>query len=163
MKKLRVLLIILLLIAVGCKKNSVTLDEFIEVARFNGYYIEENKTGYESYDYISDIYYAVNRENAYDVQFLKLESSETAKKFFLLNVNEIKNNLTTEDYIKSKSLSNYELYHAENESTYYLVIRSKENIIYISAPINYINEIEEFLEELDLEYWGEVWEKQEVN
>jgi hypothetical protein len=152
MRKLKYLLLILLLIVVGCKKNSVTLDEFIEVARFNGYLIENNKTGYESYDYISDIYYAVNRENAYDVQFLKLDSSETAKKFFLLNVDEIKKNLTTNDYIKSKSLTNYELYHAENSDTYYLVIRSKENIIYISAPINYINEIEEFLEDLDLEY-----------
>ena len=152
MRKLRYLLLILLFIVVGCKKNSVTLDEFIDIAKFNGYYIEENKTGYESYSYISDIYYAVNRENAYDIQFLKLDNDDYAKKFFLLNVNEIKNNLTTEDYIKSKSLSNYELYHAENDSTYYLVIRSKENIIYISAPINYINEIEEFLEELDLEY-----------
>ena len=44
------------------------------------------------------------------------------------------------------------MFHAENEETYYLVIRSKENIIYISAPINFINEIEEFLDDLDLEY-----------
>lgn len=152
MKKIKFLLLILLFIVVGCKKNSITLDEFIDIAKFNGYYIEENKIGYENYPNILDVYYAVNRENAYDIQFLKLDSTDYAVKFFILNVNDIKDNLDNNSYIKSKSLTNYEMYHAENEETYYLVIRSRENIIYISAPINYINEIEEFLEDLDLEY-----------
>ena len=152
MKRIKYLLLILLFILVGCKKNSVTLDEFIDIAKYNGYIIEENKTGYENYPDILDIYYAVNRENAYDIQFLKLNSDSYAKKFFLLNVDTVRENLDNMSYVKSKSLSNYEMYHAENDNTYYLVVRSKENIIYISAPINYINEIEEFLEELDIEY-----------
>ena len=152
MKRIKYLLLILLFLLVGCKKNSVTLDEFIDIAKFNGYLIEENKSGYEEYPNILDVYYAVNRENAYDIQFLKLNSDDYAKKFFLLNVNTIKENIGKDDYVKSNSLSNYEMYHAENNSTYYIVIRSKENIIYISAPINYINEIEEFLKELDIEY-----------
>lgn len=153
MKKVKYLLLILLFILVGCKKNSVTLEEFIDIGTYNGYIIEKNKTGYEEYPDILDIYYAVNRENAYDIQFLKLKDDSYAKKFFLLNVNEIRESMDTDEiYIKSKSLSNFELYHVENESTYYLVIRSKENIIYVTAPINYINEIEEFLEELDVEY-----------
>ena len=152
MKRIKYLLLILLFILVGCKKNSVTLDEFIDSAKYNGYIIEENKTGYENYPDILDIYYAVNRENAYDIQFLKLNSDSYAKKFFLLNVDTVRENLDNMSYVKSKSLSNYEMYHAENDNTYYLVVRSKENIIYISAPINYINEIEEFLEELDIEY-----------
>lgn len=152
MKKIKWLLLILVFILTGCKKNSFVLDDFIDIAKYNGYIIEENKTGYETYSYIIDVYYAVNRENAYDIQFLKLNSVDYAKNFFLLNVNDVKDNLTNQDYIKSKSLTNYELYHAENESTYYLVARSKENIIYIKAPINYINEIEEFLEDLEIEY-----------
>lgn len=152
MKKVKILLLIFIFILVGCKKNEVSLDEFIEVAKFHGYYIEENKTGYETYPNILDVYYAVNREEAYDIQFLKLDTIDYAKKFFLLNVDEIRNDITDEDYVKSKSLSNYELYHAENLDTYYIIIRSKENIIYIAAPVEYINEIEDFLEGLDLEY-----------
>ncbi len=152
MKKLKYLLLIILFILVGCKKNSVTLDEFIEVAKYNGYIIEENRDGYETYSNIKDIYYAVNRLNAYDIQFLIMNNDDYAKQFFLLNVNEIKDSIDGNVYVKSKSLSNYEFYHVENENTYYLVIRSKENVIYINAPINFINEIEEFLEELSLEY-----------
>lgn len=152
MKKLKYILVILILFLTACKKNSVTLDEFIDIAKFNGYIIEENKTGYEEYPDILDVYYAVNRDNAYDIQFLKLNSDSYAKKFFLLNVETIREKIDKNSYIKSNSLSNYEFYHAENENTYYLVVRSKEKIIYISAPINYINEIEEFLEELDIEY-----------
>lgn len=152
MKKIKYLLIILILILTGCKKNSFNLDSFIEQAKYNGYIIEENKIGYETYSNIIDIYYAINRENAYDIQFLKLDSVDYAKKFLLYNVDDIKQNISSSDYVKSNSLSNYEYYHAENESTYYIVIRSDENIIYIKAPINYINEIEEFLSDLDIEF-----------
>ena len=152
MKKLKYILLIFVFILVGCKKNSFTLDEFIDRAKFNGYLIEENNTGYEAYTNIISVHYAVNRENAYDIQFLELDSVDYAKKFFLLNANTIKDNITKNDYVKSKSLSNYEVYHAENESRYYIVIRSEKNIIYIDAPINYINEIEEFLLELDIDF-----------
>ena len=94
----------------------IRINEFIEVARFNGYIIEENKTGYEEYSYIKDIYYAVNRQNAYDIQFLILENDEYAKKFILSNVDEIKENIDSNSYVKSDSLTNYEFYHAENEN-----------------------------------------------
>ena len=152
MKNIKYFLIIFILLLTGCKKNSFTQSEFIETARFNGYLIEENMTGYETYQYIKDIYYAVNRENAYDIQFLVLDSIDYAKQFFLVNVNDIKENITKNDYVKSNSLSNYEYYHAENDSKYYLIARSRENIIYISAPINYINQIEEFLTDLDIDF-----------
>ena len=152
MKKIKYFLIILLLLVTGCKKNSFNQEEFIEQAKFNGYLIENNMTGYETHQYINDIYYAVNRENAYDIQFIKLENDDYAKKFFLVNVDDIRENITSSDYIKSNSLSNYEYFHAENDSTYYLVARSTNNIIYISAPIGYINQIEEFLTDLDIDF-----------
>ena len=153
MKKIKIFcLILFILIVTGCKKNSFTKEEFIDKAKFNGYLIEENMTGYDNYPYIKDIYYAVNRENVYDIQFLILENDDYAKKFFLANANDIKENITKNDYVKSNSLTNYEYYHAENEQKYYIVIRSKENIIYISAPINYINQIEEFLTDLDIDF-----------
>ena len=153
MKKLKYLLLLFILfIVVGCKKNSVIISEFIEKATDNAYIVESNKTGYEDYDYIKKIYYAINRENAYDIQFLELESDNYAKQFILVNVDEIKNKITNKDYVKSNTYTDYEYYHAENDTNYYIVIRSKNNIIYIDAPIDYINEIEDFLEDLELEY-----------
>lgn len=152
MKKIKYILIIFILLLTACKKNSFDLNYFIEKAEFNGYIIEENKTGYESYTSILDVYYAVNRLNAYDIQFLRLNSIDYAKRFFLLNVDTIKEDITDKDYYKSLSYSTYEMYHAENDSVYYIVIRSNENIIYIKAPINYMNEIEEFLTDLDIDY-----------
>ena len=151
MKRIICLLLITLFISVGCSKNIVTLNDFIDKATYNGYIIEQNKTGYEEYDYINEIYYAINRENAYDIQFLELENDEYAKNFFLVNASSVKEELTDKDYIKSKSLSNYELFHGENDEKYMLVIRSNNNIIYVDAPIKYINEIEEFIKDLGLE------------
>ena len=152
MKKGKYFLIIFILLLTACKKNSFVLNDFINKANDNAYIVESNKTGYEEYDYIKNIYYAINRENAYDIQFLELINDDYAKQMFLVNASEIKNKITDKDYIKSKSLTSYELYHAENDTNYYIVIRSNNNVIYIDAPIDYINEIEEFLEDLELEY-----------
>lgn len=152
MKKKRLLLLILFIFLVGCGNKSVTLSEFIERATFNGYIIKEDKSGYESYDKVLSVHYAINREDAYDIQFLELKDADYAHRFFVLNQKEIKNDITGSDYEKNKSNSNYDLYHAENSVKYYLVIRSYSNIIYIEAPLGYMNEIEEFLDDLGLEY-----------
>ena len=152
MKKIKYILLILVFIVTGCRKDSFVLNDFIEKATDNAYIVKSDKTGYEEHEYIKKIYYAINRENAYDIQFLELENIDYAKQFFLLNANEIKSVLTENDYIKSRSYNTYEFFHAENETSYYIVIRSNNNIIYIDAPIDYINEIEEFLEDLDIDY-----------
>lgn len=152
MRRGKYLLLIVFIFLVGCTSNNITLDEFIEQATFDGYIIKNDKSGYESYNKILNVYYAINREEAYDIQFLELKDDDYAHKFFLLNKEEIKNDITGSDYEKSKNSSNYDLYHAENSSKYYLVIRSKANIIYIDAPLGYMNEIEEFLDDLELEY-----------
>ena len=152
MKKIKYILLIFILLLTACKSNELKLDNFIDKATFNGYIVKEDKEGYEDISKITDVYYAINREYQYNIQFIKTNDIDYAKKFFLYNVTDIKNEIDNNSYVKSNSLSNYEYYHAENENKYYLVARSKENIIYISAPINYINEIEEFLTELDIDY-----------
>ena len=136
----------------GCKKNEFTKEDFISVANDNAYIVEKNKTGYEKYNYVKDVYYAVNRENAYDIQFLELESDEYAKKFYELNKNNLLNYVDSDTYIKNIKRSNYSCYHIENDDIYMLVIRSKNNIIYLEAPISYILEIEEFLKELSIDF-----------
>lgn len=152
MKKRNLLIFVLIFILFGCKMSTITLDDFTNKATFNGYIVRSDKTGYETYKNILNVSYAVNRENAYSIQFLELNNEDYAHKFFLLNKKEIQDNISSNDYEKSKNTNNYELYHAETMSDYYLVIRSDKNIVYITAPINYINEIEEFLNDLSLEY-----------
>ena len=137
---------------IGCSKNDLTLSSFIEKANDNAYFIENNKKGYESYQYIKEIYYAVNRENAYDIQFLELENEDYAKKFYDVNKNALLEYVNNDTYVKNKNSRDYQVYHIENDSKYYLVIRSKQNILYIDAPIEYINEIEDFLSDLDIDF-----------
>lgn len=150
MKKVILLLSILLL--VGCSKSEISLSDFTETASFNGYVITSSMEGYEKYNYINDIIYAVNREDAYYIQFIEINNSDLAKKFFDINKEEIEKYKTSNSYVKSYNRTNNNLYHLENDSDYMLVIRLHNNIIYIDAPINYINEIEEFLSELNIDY-----------
>lgn len=152
MKKKKFFLIFFILLLIGCTSKRITKDEFIDKATFNGYIIKEDKSGYEDYSKIKSVYYAISREYEYDIQFLELEDDDYAHKFFLYNVDDFNEKVTSNDYKKTSSNSIYELYHAESDSNYYLIIRSGANIIYIDAPINYINEIEEFLHDLQLKY-----------
>ena len=145
---LKVLLLIAIFLLTGCKKNIINAEKFKEIADFNGYIVKKDKTGYESYNYIKDIYYAINLDGAYEVQYLILENNDYASKFFNVNREEIEKFKTKDCYIKSNS----KLYHLEDEESYMLVTREENNIIYVIAPIDYINEIEEFLSELDIDY-----------
>ena len=146
------IILILLLMTFGCSKNVLTKDAFIEIGSFNGYIIEENKKGYENYAYIKDIYYAINREDAYDIQFLELENDDYAKRFFDINKTDLMKEVDSNTYIRYKNMTNYAVYHIENDTKYMLVIRSNNNILYVTAPIDYINEIEDFLRELDIDF-----------
>ncbi len=150
MKKLGFLFLIILL--VSCKRTSLIKNDFIEIAKFNGYIVEENNYGYEKYSYIKDVFYAINREYAYNIQFIEIEDSDYAKRFFEINKNVLSSNIDSNTYVKRKNKSDYNLLHIETDSDYMLVIRDDKVIIYIEAPIEYLNEIEEFLEELGLEY-----------
>ena len=151
MKKI-LLLIIILFIVTGCNKNDFTVTEFLDTADFNGYITSEDKKGYEDYDYIDNVYYAFNRDAEYFIQLLILNNGDYAKQFFLLNREDIAKLQDNNCYVKSKNYSNYNLYHLENDESYKLIIQAYNKIIYIDAPIGYINEIEEFLSELKLEY-----------
>lgn len=152
MSKLKYLLLLLLLLLTACSKNEITKDVFVNVAEFNGYYLQNDKSGYEKYAYIKDVYYAINRENAYFIQFLELQNEDYAKEFFNLNKEEIKREETDYSYVKTRNYNHYAFYHMENDTNYMLVIRYKENILYLNAPLNYLIEIEELLDEMDIDY-----------
>ncbi len=151
MKKMLILLIICL-ISIGCSYDNLNKEKFVEMAEFNGYILEHNKEEYANYSYVLDVYYAVNRDYEYYIELLELESNEYANSFFNVNRKEIENVQTSNSYIKQKNFTNYNLYHVETDTDYMLVIRSNKLILYVTAPINYINEIEDFLNELNLEY-----------
>ena len=152
MKLKKIIYILILFLVVGCTTNEVTKEEFLDIADFNGYVLSDNMEEYKGYDYIKSVYYAINREGMYFIQFLELENDDYAKRFFDYNKEDFVKLKTKDSYTKSMNSTNYNLYHLENDSSYKLIIRSKNNVIYIDAPIDYINEIEEFLSELDIEY-----------
>ena len=144
--------LLLFLFVIGCQRTELSLNTFIEIADFNGYVVEGDKSGYEEYDYIKEIYYAVNREKAYMIQFLEIKDENYAEEFFNVNMEDLKSYEDRNSYIKKYLRNHTSLYHLETEENYLFVSRLKNNIIYVKAPINYINEIEEFFAELEIDY-----------
>ncbi len=147
-----IVIIILLFLFTGCSNSEITKDQFIKQAEFDGYVIKENKDAYIGYNYIKNVYYAINREGMYFIEFLELENNDYARRFFEINKEEILKSKESNNYDRSMNSANYSLYHLETATEYKLVIRSKNNIIYIVAPIEYMREIEELLSELNIKY-----------
>ena len=99
MKKILILLSLFLLI--GCTKSEINQSDFVETATFNGYVITSSMNGYEKYNYIKNIVYAINREDAYYIQFIEIDSSDYAKRFFDVNKIEIEKYKKSNSYVKS--------------------------------------------------------------
>lgn len=152
MKIKKIIILIIIVLVTACSKNEFSKEVFLDRAKFNGYILKEDLSEYKGYNYIKDSYYAINREGMYFIQFLEIENDDYAKRFFEFNKEDIVKLKTSNSYTKSINLTNYNVYHLENDSDYKLVIRSKNNIIYVDAPIDYINEIEEFLSELEIDF-----------
>ena len=148
----KIIILFLVVIICGCGKYHLTNDDFISIAAFEGYIVEENMQGYESYQYIKKIYYAINREDAYYVQYFEMIDAEYAKKFFEINKVELENIVSDNTYVKRINRSTYSLYHLENDEDYMLVLQCEDKVIYVVAPIEYINEIEDFLYHLGLDF-----------
>ena len=151
MKK-RIIIFILLFLLTACSKNEFTKEDFLEKAEFNGYVIEESMDNYQGYNYIKNVHYAVNREGMYFIQLLEISNDDYAKRFYEYNMEEFIKRKTSNSYIKKINSTDYNVYHLETDSSYMLIVRYKNNIIYVDAPIGYINEIEEFLNELEINY-----------
>ncbi len=70
MKFKKIFLFIIILFIVGCAKNELDKQSFINIADFNGYIIDNDMEKYKGYNYIKDVYYAFNREGMYFIQFI---------------------------------------------------------------------------------------------
>jgi hypothetical protein len=93
----------MILFLIGCSKSEVSKETFTEVAKFNGYNVYQDMTGYDNYPNIIDVYYAENKDKVYKIQFLELNDLEYAKKFFNLNYQELLKFQTSDSYVKKNN------------------------------------------------------------
>ena len=151
MKKIGWFLLILIFIS-GCHNSKLIKNTFIEIAEFNGYVLYNTKKDYDKYDYIKDVYYAFNRENAYLIQFIELENEEYAKKFYEINKKNIEQKIDNSSNIQKGEGKSYSYYRVYSNEEYMLVIQNDNNVLYLDAPMGYLDEINTFLNELNLKY-----------
>ena len=148
----KILIIITILLITGCTNYHLTIEEFRNVSLDEGYFLDNENKEYQNYAYVKDVSYAYHREKDYLIEFIKLENNDYAYKFFLTNKEAFVNDTPEYKYIKYQNTNDYNLYHIETDRYYMLLIRMDNNMIYINTDIEFKQDIEKFLNKLNINF-----------
>ena len=144
MKKIILLVVLISVLVVGCSvsKQKITTTQFIEFAAENEYEILD-KTKALKDPKIKKVILA-KKNNECQIEFYKLKSITDAIYMFNDNKNIFKTNNNKTSTYTYTNLSNYSLYSLTNESYYMYLCRVDDTLLYVKAPLEYKEEIEEF-------------------
>lgn len=150
MKKyfIKIITIIFILLAnCGCTNKSVlSTTAFSSVLKSHDFEIIDITNQYSKEPNIDKVYIGKNKDK-YQIEYFIILNEETAKTIFNENIKAY-NNLsgTTKTKVEGNNFIKYTFL----TNSYYVVISKVENtFIYIEAPIDYKNEIDIILEEMN--------------
>lgn len=147
---LSVVCLIILFSITGCtKKNALTVDEFNKIARNQDFSVTENKE-FDADTYIDVIEGSKAKfSNKWEANFFVLSGDQDAKIMFEKDKNIIKVHERGGKTVRiSNDFPNYSTYKLTTNENYYYVCRVDNTVLYINAPKQYKDDIENFIEKL---------------
>ena len=150
MKKKGLLLglcLLLLFTVTGCfNKKSITTEEFTKLAEKNELFVTDVKSQFVDFDYVREATVAVSPEG-WQIEFYVLSDTFNAQEMYTKN----KNRFEKEDGIKSKStlnLGNRTKYTQQTDSSYKILSRIDNTLIYVSESKEHKDKINKFVKEI---------------
>ena len=149
-KSLILLFLFMIFLTTGCKKkDNVTADQFKKYMEKKGYVIVNKKDNIYNNKYFNNVYYAVEKEEKYTIQFFELKDEASSKVFYNNLKKDISNSKVNKYKENSKSISNYSYYELSYNNNYKKVSRINNTIIYINTDIAYSKIINRQLKNLE--------------
>jgi len=142
MKKLLIILSLFLLTA--CQKSAITPGRFKGILNKNNYEIIDK--GKNNYDFVLESLIAVN-ENI-QIEYYVLKNEKYAKKVFNKNKEDFEkslNDFSAEGYTNNQNL---EKYTVKDKTTYKVVAKIDNTVIFISENVSHQKEINRILKKL---------------
>lgn len=151
MKKLKVLLLmalVVLLCACSSNKEALSIKKFSQIMQKEGFNIVSVKEHFSEYDYIKDVYLAVEKNNNYQIEFYELENAEYAISFYEVNKEIFKDSETDKNAHTNVDLIDSNRYTLITEDSYKVLSRKKNTVICVDVEKQYKDEIKTILKKL---------------
>lgn len=151
MKRRLFLLIIFTLsifLVTGCnKKEALSANDFVDLIELNEYQTINVLNQFSDYNQVKNAFIAQNKDMTYQIEYYELDTEDNAIQFYEHNRDIFKK----EGKLKTNSeieLNNYQKYTQTTKTTYSIVSRINNTIVYANVKIKYKGDIDKIIETL---------------
>ena len=130
------------------EKTSITASDFYSTMDQKGYILKDAKSQFADYDYVKQVYIAVDSDYTHKLEFYELEDDSYAVNFYKNNkaiFEESKGNISAENSIEGK---NYAKYTLSSNGQYMVVSRINNTVVFVKVEDTYKDAVKKILEEL---------------
>lgn len=153
--KLIIMTILIIFIILGIKfiilnkaKPSLTAEEFKQTMEEKDFTILNITSKYSDYDYVKEVYAAVDNNSTYEIDFYLLSDISHGKEFYNIMKDNLKSSKNKGDRKKGSDYSYYGKYILYSKDQYRQISRVNDTIISIDVRTKYKDELLNLLNDL---------------
>ena len=148
-KLLGILCLMLLVFTTACgKKTAITSSDFKEKMESKGYTVEDATSQFSDYDYVKQVYIALNSDSEYQIEFYELSDNDNASSFFNNNRSTFEQSKSSSSSETSSSVGNTSKYTLTTNDKFKLLSRIDNTVIYLDVSEEYKSEVKDIIKEL---------------
>ena len=152
-KNIIIFVVVAIILGVGIffitnKKVSITGTEFKNIMKEKNYVVNDAKNQFESYDYIKKVYIAASSDYSYQIEFYEMSDSNKAMSFYNTNKNIFESDKGSLSSNYSVNISNYSKYSLSSDSSYKVISRIDNTVIYVNSKKENKDKIKKVLKKL---------------
>ena len=151
MKKRRFILLaaclMICLLLTGCKKKSLSINEFNDIAKKNEFTIVDVGDIAKAYDHLSEVAVVENKDG-WRVEYYIIVNKEEAIAMYNLNKTTFEENKSGIYAESTVDVSNYSTYALETDGKYMYIARVDNTMIYLKVDQKYKNDAKDFIKKL---------------
>lgn len=130
------------------EKTSITASSFKNSMEQKGYIVSDANSQFSEYDYVKQVYVAVNSDYSYKIEFYELADDNYATNFYNNNKSIFESSKGNTSTGTSTSLKNYSKYTLSSNGKYMVVSRINNTVIYLNVDDSYKDMVKDLLKEL---------------
>lgn len=140
-------MIVTAILMTGCgNKEAISSSEFKSIMGSKGYDVQDATSQFSAYDYVKQVYIALNDE--YQIEFYELSDEDKAVSFFETNKTIFEDSKSSTSSQVSTSIGNHSKYALSSDESYKVVSRIDNTVIYLNVDEEYKDEVKDLLEDL---------------
>ncbi len=130
------------------EKTPMTASSFKNSMEQKGYIVSDANSQISEYDYIKQVYVAVDSDYSYKIEFYELSDENYAMNFYNTNKSIFESSKGNASAETSAGLKNYSKYTLSSNGKYMVVSRIDNTVVYLNVDDSYKDTVNNLLNEL---------------